>query len=167
MEFTDVDNALNRLDVGVGVWGAAKLEVLNMVPLFKEKRRKGALVVSSLCAGVLLGCGGSTKVSPELNSKGGGGNVAAGAIKNDSRFLSGVKTITAKVLERDAESIRDHARFKEDLNCDSLDTAEIIMMVEDEFNIRVTDADELKFVAVSDLAQFAEKAPRFKAKPKL
>ncbi len=138
-----------------------------MAPLFKEKRRKGSLVVSSLCAGVLLGCGGSTKVSPELNSKGGSGDVAAGAIKNDSRFLSGVKTITAKVLERDAESIRDHARFKEDLNCDSLDAVEIVLMVEDEFNIRISDADIEKFRTVSDLAQFAEKALKIKAKPKL
>ena len=60
-----------------------------------------------------------------------------------------VKKIVAKHLGVDEAKVVETASFIDDLGADSLDTVELVMALEEEFNISVPDdkAEELKTVA--------------------
>jgi acyl carrier protein len=53
------------------------------------------------------------------------------------------KTVAVDVLSVDAEKIVPEAKFGEDLDADSLDLVELVMALEEEFDITV-DEDELE-----------------------
>jgi len=53
------------------------------------------------------------------------------------------KTVAVEVLSVDAEKIHPDAKFGEDLDADSLDLVELVMALEEEFDITV-DEDELE-----------------------
>jgi acyl carrier protein len=53
------------------------------------------------------------------------------------------KTVAVEVLSVDAEKITPDAKFGEDLDADSLDLVELVMALEEEFDITV-DEDELE-----------------------
>lgn len=53
------------------------------------------------------------------------------------------KTVAVDVLSVDAEKITPDAKFGEDLDADSLDLVELVMALEEEFDITV-DEDELE-----------------------
>ncbi len=56
--------------------------------------------------------------------------------------------LIAEQLDRDAAEISPEMSFADDLGADSLDLVELIMNVEEEFNIEVPDdeAEKIKFV---------------------
>ena len=56
--------------------------------------------------------------------------------------------LIAEQLERDPSEITPEMSFAEDLGADSLDLVELIMTVEEEFNIEIPDdeAEKIKFV---------------------
>ena len=57
-------------------------------------------------------------------------------------MLEKMKTMLAEQLSCDADSITLETSFKDDLGADSLDLFELIMMLEDEYNMEFP-ADEL------------------------
>ena len=57
-------------------------------------------------------------------------------------MLEKLKEIIADQLNVDADSITAESRFKEDLEADSLDLFELVMALEDEYNIEIP-AEEL------------------------
>lgn len=57
-------------------------------------------------------------------------------------------------VEEDAVTMDTH--LMKDLEADSLDAVEIIMAIEDEFDIEVPDEDAEKFQCVSDLVKYIE-----------
>ena len=61
-----------------------------------------------------------------------------------------VKTIIAKELGVEQEKLTDDASFMEDLGADSLDTVELVMEFEKEFNIDIPDEDAEKLRTVGD-----------------
>ena len=52
-----------------------------------------------------------------------------------------VKSLVAKQLKVDADTVRNEASFEEDLGADSLDRVELIMAIEDEFELTIVDDD--------------------------
>ena len=50
-----------------------------------------------------------------------------------------VKKIVAEQLEVDADDVTPEANFANDLNADSLDTVELVMALEEEFDIEIPD----------------------------
>lgn len=56
--------------------------------------------------------------------------------------------LIAEQLERDPSEITPEMSFADDLGADSLDLVELIMTVEEEFNIEIPDdeAEKIKFV---------------------
>ncbi|HEY9666766.1 MAG TPA: acyl carrier protein [Coleofasciculaceae cyanobacterium] len=50
-----------------------------------------------------------------------------------------VKKIVIEQLEVDAENVTAEANFANDLNADSLDTVELVMALEEEFDIEIPD----------------------------
>jgi acyl carrier protein len=55
--------------------------------------------------------------------------------------LTTIKQVAAEVLSVDADAVTEQARFKEDLDADSLDLVELVMGLEERFDIQVPEED--------------------------
>ena len=55
--------------------------------------------------------------------------------------LSTLKDVAAEVLSVDPDQVTETARFKEDLDADSLDLVELVMGLEERFDIEVPEDD--------------------------
>jgi acyl carrier protein len=58
-----------------------------------------------------------------------------------SDALSTIKEVAAEVLSVDPAQVTETARFKEDLDADSLDLVELVMGLEERFDIEVPEDD--------------------------
>lgn len=67
-----------------------------------------------------------------------------------------VKAIIADKLSVDESKVVDNARFFDDLGADSLDLAEFVMKLEDEFNITISDEDAQKIITVKDAIDYIQ-----------
>ncbi|RJP66984.1 MAG: acyl carrier protein [Candidatus Abyssobacteria bacterium SURF_17] len=65
-----------------------------------------------------------------------------------------IKEIIAEKLDIGIEQVTDGAKFIDDLGADSLDVVELIMTLEDEFEIEITDEDAEKIVTVRNAIDF-------------
>ena len=54
------------------------------------------------------------------------------------------------------EQVKLEAKFQEDLGADSLDVVELVMRIEEEFNIEIPDEDAEKIVTVGDAVRYIE-----------
>ena len=66
------------------------------------------------------------------------------------------KSIIAEQLGVDEEEVKMETNLAKDLEADSLDAVEIIMAIEDEFDIEVPDEDAEKFATVNDIVSYVE-----------
>lgn len=69
-----------------------------------------------------------------------------------------VKKIIVDKLGVDESEISDAASFQNDLGADSLDTVELIMEFEKEFDIAIPDEEAEKIATVGDAVAYLEKA---------
>ena len=69
-----------------------------------------------------------------------------------------VKEIIIDKLGVEEGSIKNESRFIEDLNADSLDTVELIMEFEEEFNIEIPDDDAESLKTVGEAINYIDKA---------
>ena len=70
-----------------------------------------------------------------------------------------LKKITAVVVEKlgvKAEDVSLDSAFVNDLGADSLDRVELVMALEDEFDIEILDEDAEKFIKVSDVLAYVQ-----------
>ena len=65
-----------------------------------------------------------------------------------------VKKIIAEKLSVDLEEVVPEASFVDDLGADSLDLVELIMSMEEEFDIDISDEDAEKLVTVQDAISY-------------
>ena len=65
-----------------------------------------------------------------------------------------IKEIIAKKLEIALDQVSDEAKFIDDLGADSLDVVELIMTLEDEFDVEITDEEAEKLVTVRNAIDF-------------
>ena len=65
-----------------------------------------------------------------------------------------VKKIVAEHLGVEETKVTDNANFIDDLGADSLDTVELVMALEEEFDIEIPDADAEKVVTVGDVVDY-------------
>ena len=65
-----------------------------------------------------------------------------------------VKEIIVEQLGVAETAITPDASFIDDLGADSLDIVELIMALEEEFDIEIPDADAEKVVTVSDVVEY-------------
>jgi acyl carrier protein len=68
-----------------------------------------------------------------------------------------VKKIIAEKLSVDLEEIVPEASFVDDLGADSLDLVELIMSMEEEFDVEISDEDAEKMVSVKDALGYITK----------
>ena len=67
-----------------------------------------------------------------------------------------VKSIIAEQLGVKIEEVKPEASFIDDLGADSLDTVELIMALEEEFNVEIPDEDAEKMTKVIDAISYVE-----------
>ena len=67
-----------------------------------------------------------------------------------------VKTIIVDLLAVDPAKVTKEARFREDLEADSLDLVEMIMEFEDQFGGEISDEDAQKITTVGDAVVFLD-----------
>jgi acyl carrier protein len=67
-----------------------------------------------------------------------------------------VVEIIAKQLEIEKEKVKPETKIAEDLGADSLDRAEMVMDLEDEFDVNIPDDAETKIKTVADTVSFIE-----------
>ena len=65
-----------------------------------------------------------------------------------------VKEVILDKLGPDEDSITLDASFVDDLGADSLDTVELIMQFEDDFNIEIPDEDAEKILSVGQAQEY-------------
>ena len=68
-----------------------------------------------------------------------------------------VKSIIVEQLGVDEEEVTSDASFVEDLGADSIDTVELVMAFEEEFEIEIPDEDAEKITRVKDAVEYIEK----------
>jgi len=67
-----------------------------------------------------------------------------------------VRKIIAEQLGVEEDEVVPEAKFVEDLGADSLDTVELVMALEEEFEIEIPDEDAEKILTVSAAVKFIE-----------
>jgi len=69
---------------------------------------------------------------------------------------SGLRSVISDILAAEPESIHDYSNFVTDLHADSLDAVEIIMGIEDHFNIDIADEEAEKSINFKIMADLVE-----------
>jgi acyl carrier protein len=67
-----------------------------------------------------------------------------------------VKAIIAEKLSVELEEVVPEASFTDDLGADSLDLVELIMSMEEEFDIEIPDEDAEKMATVGDALEYTK-----------
>ena len=72
-----------------------------------------------------------------------------------------VKKLVTDLIEvqsgKPKDNIKPESKFKEDLGMDSLESVELVMAVEEKFDISLPDEDMDKILTVEQLVQYVEK----------
>ncbi len=74
----------------------------------------------------------------------------------EQEIFEKVKAVIAEKLSVEPEKVTLEARFIEDLGADSLDTVELIMGLEDEFGLEISDEEAEKIRMVKDAVAFIQ-----------
>ena len=72
-------------------------------------------------------------------------------------ILENIKNILAQQFEVSAESISAETSLVDDLGADSLDVVELIMSVEDEFGLSISDEDAVELTTVGRIVEYIER----------
>jgi len=75
-------------------------------------------------------------------------------VKRTGSVEERVKAIVADQFEMKAGEVKMEARLTTDLGADELDAVELVMAIEDEFDVEVSDEDAEKFSRVSDIVDW-------------
>ena len=65
-----------------------------------------------------------------------------------------VRSIIAEQLNVEEDAVKPEASFIDDLGADSLDTVELIMKFEEDFDIEIPDEESVKIKTVQDALDF-------------
>lgn len=68
--------------------------------------------------------------------------------------LNQISKIIAEQLQIDEDQIASDASFMDDLGADSLDTVELIMALEEEFDLEIPDSDAEKIRTVQNALDY-------------
>ncbi|NLT69124.1 MAG: acyl carrier protein [Verrucomicrobiaceae bacterium] len=74
----------------------------------------------------------------------------------DASIEEKVKNIIVEQLGVSEEQVKPEAKFIEDLGADSLDTVELVMAFEEEFDITVPDEEAEKLTSVGEVVAYIE-----------
>ena len=69
-------------------------------------------------------------------------------------ILAKLRPIIAEQLGVDEADVKEDASFTEDLNADSLDLVELIMSLEEQFHLQISDEDAEKITTVGEAVDY-------------
>jgi len=78
-------------------------------------------------------------------------------------ILEKVRKIVADQLEKPLEEVQGESSFANDLGADSLDTVELVMALEEEFDIEIPDEEAEKIATVQAAVDFIDEQTTAKA----
>lgn len=73
-------------------------------------------------------------------------------------MLQQIKEIIAEYVEVDTAQINENTNIRSDIKINSYDFANIIIAVEDEYNITISERDAVQFQVIGDLLKYIENA---------
>lgn len=73
---------------------------------------------------------------------------------DEGQILAKIKKVVADKLDATPEDIVESAAFVDDLGADSLDVVELIMALEDEFGLEISDEQAEGIRTVGDAVKF-------------
>ena len=71
-------------------------------------------------------------------------------------LIDDVKEVVVEQLSVDADEVKEESKFVEDLGADSLDVVELVMALEEKFDIEIPDDDAEKIATVGDAVKYIE-----------
>ena len=74
----------------------------------------------------------------------------------DTDTFTEIKAIIVELLGADESKITMEARFREELEADSLDLVELIMAFEDKFGAEISDEDAQKILTVGEAVRYID-----------
>lgn len=75
---------------------------------------------------------------------------------NEQEIFEKVKEIVVEQLGIEEATVTMEATFVDDLSADSLDIVELVMALEEEFDLEIPDSDAEKIVTVGDVVKYIE-----------
>jgi|TARA_B110000116_G_scaffold26869_1_gene20440 acyl carrier protein len=75
---------------------------------------------------------------------------------SDNPLADRIGKIIVEQLGVNEDQVKPEAKFIEDLGADSLDTVELVMALEEEFETEIPDEDAEKLQSVGDVIKFIE-----------
>lgn len=79
---------------------------------------------------------------------------------NPDAILEKVKEVIIEQLAVEDEAIKLETSFIDDLGADSLDIVELIMALEEEFDLQIPDSEAEKITTVGDVVEYIKAANR-------
>lgn len=67
-----------------------------------------------------------------------------------------VKAVVVEQLSIDAEAVKLESKIIEDLGADSLDVVELIMALEEKFEVEIPDGDAEKLIKIEDVVNYID-----------
>ncbi len=71
-------------------------------------------------------------------------------------LIDEVKEVVAEQLNVNADDVKEESKFVEDLGADSLDVVELIMELEEKFDIEIPDSEAENIATVGDAIKYIE-----------
>ena len=78
--------------------------------------------------------------------------------ESESSIFSRVRNIVAEQLDVDVNKVTLNANFAIDLGADSLDTVELVMAIEEEFDIEIPDKDAEQISTLQQAVDFIKQS---------
>ncbi len=83
-------------------------------------------------------------------------------MSNEDIFTK-VQKIVSQQLEKDLEDVKPESNFANDLGADSLDTVELVMALEEEFDVEIPDEEAEKIATVQAAVDYINEQTTAKA----
>lgn len=75
---------------------------------------------------------------------------------SSSSVFDRVQNVVSEQLGVDSDKVTPDAEFVQDLNADSLDLVELIMQLEEEFGVEISDEEAENIVTVGDALEYIQ-----------
>ena len=71
-------------------------------------------------------------------------------------LIDDIKEVVVEQLSVNPDEVKEEAKFVEDLGADSLDVVELVMALEEKFDIEIPDDEAEKILTVKDVVNYIE-----------